>query len=427
MYVKPSDLPDAPSMALQTKSWPVFDDNVTHPGYGLEPRTLNAIFRGAEQGLLWRQADLYDDLIESDGHLRSLIESRRDAVSSKDWVIQPGAPDHASIAAAESLSRQLRDSLNFHRFVEHQLTSPYYGFAASEVEWGVVEREYQPIVFHNVSHRRFMLASGNQLELIVSGSKSVPLNAGQWAVSQRPHHNLARAGLLRTAAWWALFKRMSVRDWVVFAERFGIPFAIGVYEDRAGEDAKKALEDALAQLGNAGQVVVHEATKIVFSDVAQRVGNTTVHFDLIKLCEAQMSKLINGATQNVEQGSSGSYAQAVVHETRAYELARADANALAAMFIQDVGRPFIRFNGYPEGTAPPRLKMQVFQEMDPSTRSHVASRVANELGGEIDRGQLYDDLGLRLPARPEDALRGTKTAGEAKTESDASTGPVDAE
>jgi phage gp29-like protein len=274
----------------------------------------------------------------------------------------------------------------------------------------VVKGDWQPIAFHNVSHRRFLLASGNQLELIVSGSKAVPLKAGQWAVSQRPHHNLARAGLLRTAAWWALFKRMSVRDWVVFAERFGIPFAIGVYEDRAGEDAKAALEQALSQLGNAGQVVVHEATKIVFSDVAQRVGNTTVHFDLIKLCEAQMSKLINGATQNVEQGSSGSYAQAVVHETRAYELARADANALAAMFIQDIGRPFIRFNGYADDTAPPRLKMQVFQEMDPSTRSKVASRVANELGGAIDRGQLYDDLGLRLPARPEDALHGKKAA-----------------
>ncbi len=410
-YAGPPGVLSSPA-PLQSRAWPQFDDHVTHPGHGLEPRTVNSIFRSAEEGVLWRQADLFDDVIESDGHLRSLIESRRDAVSSKEWVIQPGAPDPASVKAAELLSRHLRDSLNFHEFLEHQLSAPYYGYACSEMQWGIARGMYAPIWFHNLPHRRFTLVSGNQLELAVSSTRTVPLQAGNWVVSRRHHHNLARAGLMRTCTWWALFKRMSVRDWVVFAERFGVPFAIGVYEDRAAEDTKKALEEALATLGNAGYVVLHEATKIVFSEVAQRAGDSSaVHPALIALCEAQMSKLINGATQNVEQGAAGSYAQARVHETRSYLLSRADANSLASVFVQCIGLPFLRFNGFPEEASPPRLKMQVFQEMDPETRVTVASKVANELGGELDRTQLYDDLGFRLPGRPEDSLRGTKTGG----------------
>lgn len=413
VYTRPSRLPAAPSTGLQAKAWPSFDDIPTHPGHGLEPRTVTAVFRAAEMGLLFRQADLFDDVVESDGHLRSLIESRRDAVAGKERSIQAGAQDDASLRAASILDRRLRGSLNFQHFVQHQLSSPYYGYAASEIEWELTSDGWLPRWFHNVPHRRFALAPSNELRLVEEGQTypGAALSPGRWVVSTRQHHNLARAGMLRTATWWALFKRMSVRDWVIFAERFGVPFAIGMYEERSGEESRKALEEALTQLGNAGQVVISDATKIVFSDVAQRSGDTSaVHPALIALCEAQMSKLINGATQNVETGTSGSYAQARVHEARALELERADAENLELVFSEHVSIPFLRFNGFPEGTAPPLLHMQVVREWDPGKRLEQASCYANELGGVVDDSQLRAELGFRRPTRVEDELRGTKTA-----------------
>jgi len=162
-------------------------------------------------------------------------------------------------------------------------------------------------------------------------------------------------------------------------------------------------------LGNAGQVVISDATKIVFSDVAQRSGDTSsVHPALISLCEAQMSKLINGATQNIEAGSAGSYAQARVHEARALELERADAENLEAVFREHVGVPFLAYNGFPPGTASPQLHMQVVREWDPGKRLEQASRFANELGGVLDDSQVRSELGFRRPSRKEDELRGTK-------------------
>jgi phage gp29-like protein len=39
-----------------------------------------------------------------------------------------------------------------------------------------------------------------------------------------------RSGYLRTAIWWSWFKSLTVRDWVAFAERFGLPYPIGKYD-----------------------------------------------------------------------------------------------------------------------------------------------------------------------------------------------------
>lgn len=410
----PAAIPAAPPLGIDpTEAWPEFDDQVTHPGHGLEPRTVNGIFKQAEQGMLWRQADLFADIRESDGHLGSLIQSRRDAVAGCEWIIQPGAPDDASQRAAEELSKRMPNALEVGSFLAHHLMAPYYGYSVSAILWEMRGGAAAPTGLINAPHRRFFLGSGNRLEYIVRrGFDSIPLAPGQWVVSWMEHENLARAGLLRCATWWALFKRMSVRDWVIFAERFGVPLPIGTYADNATDDAKEVLEQALEELGDAGRLVIAEGTKVVFAEVSQRAGDPkAVHPAIIALCEAQMSKLINGATQNVEQGAAGSYAQARVHESRSFRSERADAKRIGDVFEAHIGVPFLRYNGFPDGTAPPRLHVQIARDYDPQTRISVASTLCNELGAEIDGAPLFDELGFRRPVRSEDSLRGTKNAG----------------
>lgn len=410
---QPEPLPAAAPLGIvPTEAWPEFDDAVTHPGHGLQPRTVVSIFKQAEIGALWQQADLFADIRESDGHLQALIHSRRDSVAGCDWVIQPGAPDEASQKAAELLRAIMPNALEVGAFLEHHLMAPYYGYSASAIVWNYRAGTIGPS-FINAPHRRFHLASGGRLEYIrARGFESKPLAAGQWVVSCMSHENLARAGLLRCATWFAMFKRMSIRDWVIFAERFGVPLPIGTYAKNSTEDARKVLEQALVELGDAGRLVIEEGTKVAFAEVSQRAGDPkAVHPAIISLCEAQMSKLINGATQNVEQGAAGSYAQARVHESRSFKSERADAKRVGDVFEAHVGAPFVLFNGFPEGTAPPRLHVQISRDYDPQTRIDVASKLCNELGAEVDGAPLFDELGFRRPVRAEDTLRGTKNAG----------------
>ena len=50
-----------------------FDETQAHPGFGLTPERVLRIFRAAEAGYPAAQCDLFDDLIENDGHLRDLL------------------------------------------------------------------------------------------------------------------------------------------------------------------------------------------------------------------------------------------------------------------------------------------------------------------------------------------------------------------
>jgi len=420
--VPPRALPERAPGVQQTKPWPAYDGWASHPGTGLKPERVVRIFRGAEAGFLTGQCDLFDDIVESDGHLRSLVEGRITAIAGKEWMIQPGGDSPADLDAATALREALgADDLDMVEFFEHQLEATFKGFSASEIDWQVRDGRVVPACFISVPHRRFGVTPEQELVLLNERSQfqvrpgtgalffglagGEGLQAGKWVVSRRRGALLARSALLRTATWWSLFKRMSVRDWVIFAEKFGIPHVIGVYEENAGAEARAALETAVEDIGEGGQAVLSAATKIVIENTPQAGGDAqAVHPAIIELCNAEMSKLVNGATLNTETGGPGSFALGRVHQDRAFTLEGADARRLEAVFRRHVSLPFVRFNGM-EGAKPPRLKIRVVHELDPDTLTKVASRLVNEMGALLDVSQLRDELGFRLPAKDEDAAK----------------------
>ncbi len=388
----------------------------SHPGYGLTTKRIWQIYRNAEAGWIQSQCDLFDDIKESDGHLQSLFNGRMDAVAGKEMVIQAGGTDTASQAAAIALAEDIDiDTENFVEFIEHQLSSEFYGPAASEMLWEFGERSSRwfPGRFINVPHRRFCIGEGNELRLVTEHERArgIALLPAKWVVSRgRQSANLARAGALRTATWWAHFKRMSVRDWVIFAAKFGIPHVTGVYEERASDKAKEALTTAVKDIGEGGQAILAETTRILLSELSQRSGDTSsVHPAIIAMSNGEMSKLINGATLNVEGAGAGSYAQASVHQGRSHVKDVAASMRISRAFRSQVAKPYCKFNGFlAAGAKPPKLKIQVVQELDLKTRLALASVLANELGGEIDETQIRDELGLRKPVDEGNTLRGTK-------------------
>ena len=357
--------------------------------------------------------DLFDDMIESDGHLRSLVEGRITAVSGKEWIIQPGGTDSASIEAAKALEESLTDELDFACMLEHQLTAPYYGFAASEIIWEAKDKLIVPSAFIDVPHRRFKLGTYGELRLVtresqMAGEELIP---GKWVVTKRRGNNIARAGLMRTATWWAMFKRMATTDFVVAAEKYGNPYVLGLYDDNVSEETRSALEQVVRNLGDAGHAILHKDVEVVLHDAGIKGSGNSIHPSLISLCEAQMSKLISGATLGVDTGqaNTGSWALGKVHANKAFSLELSDAGRFSNTFRNHVSAPFVKFNGFGDAR-PPRLKIRVVQELDPESRVRVASVLVNELGMSIDGKQILDELGFKPPSKDEDAMRPMKSA-----------------
>lgn len=379
------------------------------PGYGVTPARVFDVFRNAEQGMTWQQCNLFEDILENDGHLQGLVNNRIETLAGKEWLVKPGDQlDDVAKLAADVLGAAMRRANTF-QLIEHQLSAFWIGWAASEPVWQFVDNWWVPTWFVNMPAQRFAFELQRDNIRLTSDNNLYPGDPllPHWMVNTTRHRRLARGGAGRCATWWSVFKRMSVRDWIVFAEKFGVPIPIGVYNERAPEESRKVVEQAVNDIGEAGQAVMSELCKIIFAEIPARGGDASaLHPSIVQLCNNELSKLIQGATLTTETSGPGSFALGKVHENRSIALMVYDAMRLKQTFRQTIGRDFMRLNGI-ANRPEPELELQVLPDVDPLTRVKVASILANELGMKLDDGQMRQEFKFRAPASPESTVEGT--------------------
>jgi phage gp29-like protein len=280
--------------SVTTQHVELWDRFITHPGTGVEPQNIVQIYRSAESGFPQEQCDLFDDIIENDGHLRSLLEVRSLAVAGKAWQIKAGGNAAIDVAAAERLEIALRDT-NFDDLVSHILSARPFGWAGSEIVWVEVNGDFVPGWFINVPKRRFRFDEQDRPRLLnASGDfEGELLKPGQWVWATNPGAGLTvRGGLMRTGTWYGLFKRWSWRDWVIYAEKFGIPLVLGKYENDASEDQKGELQATVEDIGEAGQAIMSEQATVEIHE-AQRGGDSTgLHKSIVNARESPRVSII---------------------------------------------------------------------------------------------------------------------------------------
>lgn len=412
----PSAIPTAPPQPNPKpgKTYGIETYN-SHPDYGVTVGRIVSAYRAAEGGRPVAQFDLFDGMIENDGHLRGLFENRIQTVAGRKWTIKPGRADHpGSARAAADLEEQLRNVLAFRAFVEHHLTAPHYGFAASSIRWDLIKGRVMPTWFLDHAHRRFCSPANdadriNEIEFIDSTApmSQIALEVGRWAVTRARGRNVWAAGTMRTNTWFAAFKRFSWRDWQIWADKFGLPLTIGYYEQGADEEARNRLADALAGIGEDGYAVLSDLTEVIVKEAVRSGDAASVWPAILAACNAEMSKLMSGGTLNQDSGGAGSYALGAVHEARSFAFALADASRVEEMFVRDIASPFVEWNSY-AAASPPRLKLQVMSDLDPEKRARVISILVREVGLDVDEEQLREEFELRAPTGK--ALKGREVA-----------------
>lgn len=407
---RPDRLPDTPPTKLLTLipeptggAW----NQQAHPGYGLTANILLAAYHQAEYGYTWQQADVFADVIESDGHLRAQLEGRLDGVAGKPWMVIPGGDKRIDEVAAQELEGALRDVPVFADTIGHQLKKNWHGYSASEIEWKYTQGVVAPVFFADAPHRRIIFDWQTTQPKFMTGLSmdGLPLEPGGWWFTTRrlSSHVPARAGLMRTAAWWALFKRMQARDWQVFAARFGLPYVSGQYVAGASSQDKETLRQAVRKLGTDGGSIYQEGNKLEIHTVQHGGKAGDIQGSIIALCNAELSKLITGSTLTTETGGPGSFALGEVHANVAFELRASDAEKLSASFEQAIGAPFVKWNGM-TGARPPRLKINLVRDMAPLTRVQILSILSNNMGVKLSLQQVRTEFQLKAPLNTADEV-----------------------
>lgn len=349
-------------------------DDLAEPDGRLRPtpEKIARLLREADTGEMGEYMELVG-YVEEDAHVAAVLGKRYRAVECREIEIKPWVPtkDATPTEQAQRAADLCRRVVfgdenvggieNWAEAINDLLHAIHRGYALSQIVWRKEGSLYlidslerwpsEHVRIGNSVERQTQ--SGDELRIstidnMIPGELPEP---GHWVVHTHKQRSdaLCRASLSRVVVWYWMFKRFSFRDWVIFAERYGMPLRIGKY-DKMHDDTERAMvKKAVQQLGKDGGATLPVGAMIEFIET-KSTGEGPYKF-LIDSTNAEISKAVLGATLTTEVGSTGgNRALGEVQKSAEYEATASDASKLSRTLRRDLLRWIVKFNlgaGFP--------------------------------------------------------------------------------
>ncbi len=376
----------------------------SYPSQGLTPERLARIFKEADQGDIYRQMELFEEMEEKDTHLFSVLQTRKVAVQGLEWEILPYSDSRADKKAA-ALVQEVMEFEGFEDAVLDLLDAIGKGFSVCEIMWAVEGGRALVKELRWRHQKKFRFGDQDELRLLTESDPAVgmelPPNKFVYHRYKARSGHPSRAGLLRVCAWMYLFKNYDIKDWVTFAEVYGMPIRVGKYGANASKEDKDALVQALINIGSDAAGIISKDTEIEFVEAVK--SSNDVHKTLAEFCNAEISKAVLGQTLTTEVGERGSYAASKTHGEVRQDIKEADCKALAESLRRDLFRPIVRFN-LGEGPRLPYIKFKYEPPEDMERTAKIYSIVIKDIGLPVSAEHVYERFGIPAPREGETVL-----------------------
>ena len=381
----------------------VTDKYSEYPSDGLTPVKLAEILREADAGDVLRQMELFEEMEEKDPHLFSQLQTRKNAVTGLDFEIIPFSDDPRDKEIADFIEEQLNGIESFEDVETDLLDAIGKGFAVSEIMWGYDEGHVVVKEIKSRHQKRFFW--DNLDDSFKVRTKDAPegvlLPGNKFIVHKykaRSGHT-SRAGILRVVAWMYLFKNYDLKDWVSFAEVYGLPLRLGKYAPGASEADKLALMQALIQIGADAAGIIPDGTTIDFI-TTEKTSSSDLYERLARYCDEQISKAVLGQTLTSDSGG-GSYAQSKTHNDVRHDLTVADCKALASTLRRDLIRPLCIFN-FGEDKRVPHIRFDCEESEDLTQTAEILGVLIEKTGLRVPTSFIYKKFSIPEPEADEE-------------------------
>jgi phage gp29-like protein len=380
-----------------------FDRWRDYPADGLTPSQLVSILRAADEGVVDQAMALYEQMEEKDAHLYAVANKRRLALTGLKWQVVSAAEVRQGVdrSAADEAAAYCRETLNgidrFGEVLQHLSLAFGRNVAVAENVWeasgdGLRLTEIVPVAFD-----RLTFDDLGQVRILTKDEPvaGIELEPNKFVVHtpQTVSGHPMRGGLLRVSALAYLGKHFSMKDWMVFAEVFGMPVRIARYEPSATPQEKRELLTMLQSLGSDAAGVFSKAVELEMIDGRQ--GSSLPPYE--RLCEflnREMSKAWLGETLTTDvTGRRGSLAAARVHNEIRLDLRRDDITREGRTLRRDVLGPMTRMEFGPDAPVP-FFQRQLHPPRDLRELADVMRIAVNDLGMKVPVRWAHDALGL---------------------------------
>lgn len=389
----------------------VTDKYSEYPSNGLTPVKLAEIFKEADAGDVLRQMELFEEMEEKDPHLFSQLQTRKNAVTGLDFEIIPFSDDPRDKEIADFIEEQINGIESLEDVETDLLDAIGKGFAVSEIMWGYDEGHVVVREIKSRHQKRFFWDSLDDSFKVRTkdAPEGILLPANKFIVHRykaRSGHT-SRAGILRVVAWMYLFKNYDLKDWVSFAEVYGLPLRLGKYAPGASEADKVALMQALIQIGADAAGIIPDGTSIDFI-TTEKTSSSNLYERLARYCDEQISKAILGQTLTSDSGG-GSYAQSKTHNDVRHDLTVADCKSLASTLRRDLIRPLCIFN-FGEDKRVPHIRFDCEESEDLTQTATIIGTLVNEVGLRVPTSFIYKKFSIPEPEADEEVAAPRSTS-----------------
>lgn len=305
---------------------------------------------------------LYDE-VARDAHAGGVLQTRYLAVAGGEWEVVPADESALSKTIAEFVHTAV-DGCNFTRTVQELLQAVLYGFYPAEVMWRHKAGKWVPASVVGKHPRRFTFTMDREPRLLTPADMidGEPLPERKfvvftWGSSDNPYGS----GLGQKLWWPVWFKKIGIKWWLVFLEKFGMPTPVGKYPPGTDPTQQAALLDAIDAIQTETGVKIPDSMAIDLLE-ATRGGNAGYE----KLCDymdKQISKAVLGQTLTSGGEGGGSYALGKVHDEVRQDIVKADADLLCETLNTTLVRWIVDLN-FPNVTDYPTLWIRTEAEQN---------------------------------------------------------------
>lgn len=316
--------------------------------------------------------DLYHAVLD-DWQVRSTFQQRQLALTACEWLIEPGGEKRADQKAADHL-REVLLHIGWDQATQLMHYGVFYGFSVAECLWA---RDGATITLDALKAKdraRFAFLANGELRLLTSADpwKGEALPARKfWTFRTGADHvdEPYGLGLAHTLYWPVRFKKGGVKFWLMAAEKYGSPTAVGWFPPGTSSADQARLLAALQKIQTDAALILPEGVRAELLE-ASRSGV----LDYERLCvylDQAIAKIVLGQVMTSE-AVGGQYKADVQNDVRR-ELIKADADLICESFNRTVGRWLTDWN-HP-GAQPPRVYRQTEPPEDVNTRAERDQRL----------------------------------------------------
>ncbi|MHC4592017.1 MAG: phage portal protein family protein [Planctomycetota bacterium] len=372
----------------------------------LTPRRVKRMLLAAESGDLSAQADLFEKMEEKDGELDAYLRTRKAGVARLRFEIQPADRTPKAQEAAELCRSMVAEIANLPQAIFDLLDAIPKGLGVQEIEWNTERDRWRPVRLVYRPQRWFTLADdGDTLLLRESSGRGTELNPLNFVIHRVKARSgfCARTGLLRSCVRAFIVRHFAWKDWMAFAEVYGMPPRVGWLQQDVAWDSEEARElwQAVRALGMDAAAVVREGNRIEMLDT-RSAGEGRVFERILDRAGRELTLAILGQLLTSGGDKGGSYALGQVHNQVRWDLIEADALALARTLTEQLLQPMVRLNLGGEH----RVPNWHFDAEQPEDLSNLAVTVKtlSEAGLAIPAEWAYGKFGIPSPTPGEPVL-----------------------